>query len=80
MFSHQEDLLMEDMVRTQIDLQHYYQFQTILKPSPDNIQELYLQSLNTLGIDSKKNDIRFVEDDWESPTLRCMGLGLGSLV
>jgi len=56
-------------------LQHYYQFQTILKPSPDNIQELYLQSLNTLGIDSKKNDIRFVEDDWESPTLGAWGLG-----
>ena len=56
-------------------LQHYYQFQTILKPSPDNIQELYLQSLNTLGIDSRKNDIRFVEDDWESPTLGAWGLG-----
>ena len=56
-------------------LQHYYQFQTILKPSPDNIQELYLQSLNTLGIDCKKNDIRFVEDDWESPTLGAWGLG-----
>jgi glycyl-tRNA synthetase alpha chain len=56
-------------------LQHYYQFQTILKPSPDNIQELYLQSLNTLGIDSGKNDIRFVEDDWESPTLGAWGLG-----
>ena len=58
-------------------LQHYYQFQTILKPSPDNIQELYLQSLNTLGIDCKKNDIRFVEDDWESPTLGAWGLGWG---
>ena len=56
-------------------LQHYYQFQTILKPSPDNIQELYLQSLNTLGIDCKNNDIRFVEDDWESPTLGAWGLG-----
>ena len=56
-------------------LQHYYQFQTILKPSPDNIQDLYLQSLSALGIDSKKNDIRFVEDDWESPTLGAWGLG-----
>ena len=56
-------------------LQHYYQFQTVLKPSPDNIQELYLDSLNYLGIDSKKNDIRFVEDDWESPTLGAWGLG-----
>ena len=56
-------------------LQHYYQFQTILKPSPDNIQDLYLESLSALGIDSKKNDIRFVEDDWESPTLGAWGLG-----
>ena len=56
-------------------LQHYYQFQTILKPSPDNIQNLYLESLGALGIDSKKNDIRFVEDDWESPTLGAWGLG-----
>ena len=56
-------------------LQHYYQFQTVLKPSPDNIQELYLDSLNYLGIDSKKDDIRFVEDDWESPTLGAWGLG-----
>ena len=56
-------------------LQHYYQFQTILKPSPGNIQDLYLQSLSALGIDSKKNDIRFVEDDWESPTLGAWGLG-----
>ena len=56
-------------------LQHYYQFQTVLKPSPDNIQQLYLDSLNHLGINSKKNDIRFVEDDWESPTLGAWGLG-----
>ena len=56
-------------------LQHYYQFQVILKPSPDNIQELYLQSLRELGIDDKKHDIRFVEDDWESPTLGAWGLG-----
>ena len=56
-------------------LQHYYQFQVILKPSPDNIQELYLESLKMLGIDPMKHDIRFVEDDWESPTLGAWGLG-----
>ncbi|MDC0335536.1 glycine--tRNA ligase subunit alpha [Pseudodesulfovibrio sp.] len=56
-------------------LQHYYQFQVILKPSPDNIQELYLESLSALGIDAKAHDIRFVEDDWESPTLGAWGLG-----
>ena len=56
-------------------LQHYYQFQVILKPSPDNIQELYLDSLNALGIDTANHDIRFVEDDWESPTLGAWGLG-----
>ena len=56
-------------------LQHYYQFQVILKPSPDNIQELYLESLQMLGIDPMKHDIRFVEDDWESPTLGAWGLG-----
>lgn len=56
-------------------LQHYYQFQVILKPSPDNIQELYLESLRVLGIDPDKHDIRFVEDDWESPTLGAWGLG-----
>jgi len=56
-------------------LQHYYQFQVLLKPSPDNIQELYLESLRTLGIDPLKHDIRFVEDDWESPTLGAWGLG-----
>jgi len=55
--------------------QHYYQFQVILKPSPENIQELYLQSLYALGIDPKLHDIRFVEDDWESPTLGAWGLG-----
>lgn len=55
--------------------QHYYQFQVILKPSPENIQDLYLQSLYTLGIDPKNHDIRFVEDDWESPTLGAWGLG-----
>ncbi|MGE0754817.1 MAG: glycine--tRNA ligase subunit alpha [Alphaproteobacteria bacterium] len=56
-------------------LQHYYQYQVILKPSPDNIQELYLESLKTIGIDPMKHDIRFVEDDWESPTLGAWGLG-----
>ena len=56
-------------------LQHYYQFQVIIKPSVDNIQELYLESLEFLGINTKKHDIRFVEDDWESPTLGAWGLG-----
>ncbi len=56
-------------------LQHYYQFQVILKPSPDNIQDLYLESLKQLGIDPLEHDIRFVEDDWESPTLGAWGLG-----
>jgi glycyl-tRNA synthetase alpha chain len=56
-------------------LQHYYQFQVILKPSPKNVQELYLESLKTLGIDPLDHDIRFVEDDWESPTLGAWGLG-----
>ena len=55
--------------------QHYYQYQVILKPSPDNIQDLYLESLAALGIDAKNHDIRFVEDDWESPTLGAWGLG-----
>lgn len=56
-------------------LQHYYQFQVILKPSPDDIQDIYLDSLKKLGIDPLKHDIRFVEDDWESPTLGAWGLG-----
>ena len=56
-------------------LQHYYQFQVALKPSPDNLQELYLGSLKALGINVLKNDIRFVEDNWESPTLGAWGLG-----
>jgi glycyl-tRNA synthetase alpha chain len=56
-------------------LQHYYQYQVALKPSPLNIQDLYLGSLQELGIDPKSNDIRFVEDDWESPTLGAWGLG-----
>lgn len=55
--------------------QHYYQFQVLLKPSPDNIQQLYINSLKTLGIDFKNNDIRFIEDDWENPTLGAWGLG-----
>jgi glycyl-tRNA synthetase alpha chain len=56
-------------------LQHYYQFQVILKPSPDDLQDLYLKSLYAIGIDPKLHDIRFVEDDWESPTLGAWGLG-----
>lgn len=56
-------------------LQHYYQFQVILKPSPMDIQNLYLESLYKIGIDPKNHDIRFVEDDWESPTLGAWGLG-----
>lgn len=56
-------------------LQHYYQFQVALKPSPDNIQELYLESLKALGISPLVHDIRFVEDDWENPTLGAWGLG-----
>jgi glycyl-tRNA synthetase alpha chain len=56
-------------------LQHYYQFQVLLKPSPPNSQELYLDSLRRLGIDPRRHDIRFVEDDWESPTLGAWGLG-----
>ena len=56
-------------------LQHYYQFQVILKPSPANLQELYLQSLYAIGIDPKLHDLRFVEDDWENPTLGAWGLG-----
>jgi glycyl-tRNA synthetase alpha chain len=56
-------------------LQHYYQYQVVLKPSPLNIQQLYLDSLEHLGIDPREHDIRFVEDDWESPTLGAWGLG-----
>lgn len=56
-------------------LQHYYQFQVILKPSPDDLQDLYLQSLQELGVDPTVHDIRFVEDNWESPTLGAWGLG-----
>lgn len=56
-------------------LQHYYQFQVIIKPSPDDIQNLYLKSLEAIGINIAEHDIRFVEDDWESPTLGAWGLG-----
>ncbi|MDG1153860.1 MAG: glycine--tRNA ligase subunit alpha [Alphaproteobacteria bacterium] len=56
-------------------LQHYYQYQVLMKPSPENSQELYLGSLQAIGIDVRKHDIRFVEDDWESPTLGAWGLG-----
>lgn len=55
--------------------QHYYQFQVVIKPSPDNLQELYLNSLKALGIDQAIHDIRFIEDNWESPTLGAWGLG-----
>ena len=56
-------------------LQHYYQFQVIIKPSPDEIKKVFLKSLSTIGINHKEHDIRFVEDDWESPTLGAAGLG-----
>lgn len=56
-------------------VQHYYQFQVIMKPSPDNIQDIYLDSLRTLGINTQIDDIRFVEDNWEAPTLGAWGLG-----
>ena len=56
-------------------LQHYYQFQVVLKPSPDNLQDLYLDSLQTLGINTTIHDVRFVEDNWESPSLGAWGLG-----
>ena len=56
-------------------LQHYYQYQVIIKPSPKNIKNIYLKSLSAIGIDIKKHDIRFIEDDWESPTLGAAGLG-----
>ena len=56
-------------------LQHYYQYQVILKPSPENLQELYLDSLRAIGVDMALHDVRFVEDDWESPTLGAWGLG-----
>ena len=56
-------------------LQHYYQYQVILKPSPANIQEIYLKSLQSFGVDPMRHDIRFVEDDWEAPTLGAWGLG-----
>ena len=56
-------------------LQHYYQFQVIIKPSTDDIKKVYLRSLSTVGISYREHDIRFVEDDWESPTLGAAGLG-----
>lgn len=61
----------ENPLRTQ----HYYQYQVILKPSPDDVQDIYLKSLKSLGIDLAQHDLRFVEDDWESPTLGAWGLG-----
>ena len=56
-------------------LQHYYQFQVLIKPSPDDIKKIFLKSLSSIGINEKEHDIRFVEDDWESPTLGAAGLG-----
>ncbi|NDY43081.1 glycine--tRNA ligase subunit alpha [Dissulfurirhabdus thermomarina] len=56
-------------------LQHYYQYQVVLKPSPDDVQDLYLESLAAFGLDLREHDVRFVEDDWESPTLGAWGLG-----
>jgi glycyl-tRNA synthetase alpha chain len=56
-------------------LSHYYQFQVLLKPAPKEIKELYLQSLNLIGLDTKNNDVRFVEDDWENPSVGASGLG-----
>ncbi len=56
-------------------LSHYYQFQVLLKPAPQNIKELYLQSLDLIGLNTKENDIRFVEDDWENPSVGASGLG-----
>ena len=60
-------------------LQHYYQYQVILKPSPQDVQRLYLDSMKVLGVDPLEHDIRFVEDDWESPTLGGLWFGLGSV-
>lgn len=56
-------------------LQHYYQFQTVLKPTPDNLQQIYLNSLSEIGLNATEHDVRFVEDDWKSPTLGAWGLG-----
>src|SRR6202030_2252025 len=56
-------------------MQHYYQYQVILKPSPDDVQDVYLRSLQVLGINPLEHDIRFVEDNWESPTLGAWGVG-----
>ncbi len=61
-------------------LQHYYQYQVLIKPSPPDLQALYLGSLQAIGVDMELHDIRFVEDDWESPTLGAWGAGLGSVV
>ena len=74
-FSLQEDLYRWKIWRNPNRLQHYYQYQVIIKPSPKNIKQLYLKSLAAIGIEVKNHDIRFVEDDWESPTLGASGLG-----
>ena len=75
MFNLQGDLQMEDMGKNPNRLQHYYQFQVIIKPSPDEIKKIFLKSLSTIGINYREHDIRFVEDDWESPTLGAAGRG-----
>jgi len=75
MFSPAAAPKMAATAKTPNRLQHYYQYQVVLKPAPANILELYLGSLEALGFDLKKNDIRFVEDDWENPTLGAWGLG-----
>ena len=75
MFNHQEDQRMGRYGENPNRLQHYYQFQVLIKPSPENIKRLYLNSLTTIGIHHNDHDIRFVEDDWESPTLGAAGLG-----
>ena len=75
MSNHLEDQQMEDTERIQIDFNIIINIKLLLKPSPNNIKQTYLKSLASIGIDVKNHDIRFVEDDWESPTLGASGLG-----
>jgi len=75
MFNHQEDQQMGRYGENPNRLQHYYQFQVLIKPSPKDIKKMYLNSLSSVGIKYEEHDIRFVEDDWESPTLGAAGLG-----
>ena len=74
-----EDQLMEDMEKTQIVLVATISFKHLIKPSPDNIQDLYLQSLEYLGLDLSKHDIRFVEDNWEISNTWSLGTWMGSM-